>query len=114
MKQGGYFGTEVDGKWWKRYKGRAFFARGNGEFWMDDDGIHFRKLLTERPLTIRWHEMTDADLSRTHAGRWATGRPILQVMFQRDGHDLVAGFLLSRNWDDMEELASDLRRKIAG
>ena len=54
MRKGNYFGTVIDGKWWKRYRASGYFARGNGEFWLDDTGVHFRKLLTKTPSTIGW------------------------------------------------------------
>ena len=114
MKKGNYFGTEIHHKWWKRYRNSRFFARGNGEFWMDESGIQFRKLLTKSPLLIPWDEITDASLGKWHAGRWGGGRPILQVNFERDGQRLRAGFLLSRDWGEMESLASDLRKRTRG
>ena len=114
MKKGNYFGTEIDGKWWKRYRAPAFFARGNGEFWMDEKGIHFQKLLTKTPLTIRWSEASGASLGKSHAGRWALGRPILKIAFRREGENLSAGFYLSSDWSEMEAFASDLDRRIKG
>ena len=54
MKKGNYFGTEIDGKWWKRYRAKGFFARGNGEFTMDEEGIRFLRIAdqgaTDHPL----------------------------------------------------------------
>ena len=114
MKQGNYFGTEVDGKWWRRYRGAGFFARGNGELWIDEEGLHFCKTLTASPLTISWDEITAVRLAKWHAGRSALGRPVLKVEFQRDGRDLTAGFYLSRNWDEMGQLVEDLSRRMIG
>jgi hypothetical protein len=112
MKRGNYFGTESEDKWWKRYRAPAFFARGNGEFWMDEEGIHFLKLLTKTPLTIGWSEASGAMLGMSHGGRWALGRPILKVAFRRQGEELVAGFYLSGDWPEMEAFAADLDRRI--
>ncbi|MCP4307614.1 MAG: hypothetical protein GY926_21210 [bacterium] len=111
MKAGNYFGTEIDEKWWRRYRGPAFFARGNGEFWMDEHGVQFRKQLTKTPLLIQWEEITDASLGKWHAGRWNGGHPILLVTFHRAGQNLQAGFSLSKDWEEMEKLASDLRKR---
>jgi hypothetical protein len=113
VKKGSYFGTEIDGKWWKRYRAATFFARGNGEFSMDTDGIHFLRTLTSQPLSISWTETTEARLGKSHAGRWAMGRPILKVGFVRDGQSLTAGFSLSSDWEAMQRLADDLQRKMA-
>ena len=118
MKKGNYLGTEIDGSWWKRYRAAGFFARGSGEFWMDETGIGFRRLLTEAPLTIPWGDITGARLGTWHAGQWVLGRPILKVDFRRGGRPLCAGFCLSRgrHRDDrqrMEQLVADLNRKLA-
>jgi len=112
-KQGNYFGTEIDGRWWKRYRAPAFFARGNGELWLDEEGLHFLKKLTKAPLTITWAEGTGASLGKSHAGRWALGRPVLKVAFRRDDLDLSAGFYLSSDWSEMEQFAADLTRRFS-
>ena len=113
MKKGNYFGTEIGGKWWRRYRASTFFARGNGEFWFDEEGIHFLRAMTKKPLTIEWPEVGSATLGRAHAGRWAMGRPVLKIAFSRDGEELVAGFYLSREWDDMSKLADNLNAKVS-
>jgi hypothetical protein len=114
MKKGNYFGTEIDGKWWKRYRAPGFFARGNGEFSLDEAGIHFLRKLTKQPLTIEWREARSATVGKAHAGRWAMGRPVLKIAFTRDGSDLEAGFLLAHGWAEMEQFAADLNAKISG
>lgn len=112
MKKGNYFGTEVNGKWWKRYRGHGFFARGNGEFSTDETGIHFRKLLTKDPLTIGWGEASGATLGTSHCGRWAMRRPVLKIAFERDDSKLVAGFRLSEDWPEMEQFTADLNTRL--
>jgi hypothetical protein len=56
--------------------------------------------------------VTDVQLGRSHAGRWAMGRPVLKVGFEREGLSLTAGFYLSSDWDEMQRLVDDLRRKM--
>ena len=51
-KKGNYFGTEIDHSWYKRFRKDGFFARGNGEFWLEDDGLYFLRKLTKTPLHI--------------------------------------------------------------
>jgi hypothetical protein len=114
MAKGNYFGTEVDGRWWRRYRRDGLFARGNGEFWMDGDGLHFLRLLTRSPIDIAWAEITGVRLGRWHAGRWGAGHPILKVDFERRHLRLTAGFLLSRSWPEMEGLTADLRDRVVG
>ncbi len=110
--KGYYFGTEIDRKWWKRYKADSMFARGNGEFWMDEQGIHFRKFLTKKPLLVSWKEMRGAELGKWHAGRWGGGRPVMKIDFERNGNKLCAGFSISKAWDQMEAFVRDLNANI--
>jgi hypothetical protein len=110
--RGSYLGTEIAGKWWRRYRARGFFSRGNGELWLDEEGLHFRRLLTRSPLDIAWREISGIRLGRWHSGRWAAGQPVLKLDFERDGKQLSAGFVLARDWQQMEELADELRGRI--
>lgn len=113
--KGNYFGTVRDGKWWRRYYARGFFARGNGELELNDEGIKFTRTLTRNPLTIRWDEAHHAALGQAHAGRSGLGRPILKIDFERAGATgLSAGFFLSADWDEMERFVGFLNRRIAG
>lgn len=112
QEKGNYFGTEKDGAWFKRFRQDGFFARGNGRFWLGEEGLFFLRKLTKIPLEIRWDEMTDVHLGKWHAGKWAAGRPVLKVDFRRHGLNLCAGFFLSESWPEMETFASDLSRKI--
>jgi len=113
-KKGSYFGTEIDRSWYKRFRGDGFFARGNGELWLEQDGLYFLRMLTKKPLEVRWEEMAGVRLGRWHAGRWGAGRPVLKIDFRRDGRELSAGFLLSSSWPEMEAFTNDLGHKIDG
>ncbi len=113
MKQGHYFGTEIDGKWWRRYRAPGFFARGNGEFDLDVIGIHFKRKLAKELLHIGWDEITSTDVGKWHAGQWGGRRPVLKVSFHRDGLALTAGFTLSTAWPEVEKLATDIQSKAA-
>mgnify|MGYP000283042842 CR=1 FL=1 len=57
-KPGSYLGTEIEGKWWKRYREAGFFARGNGEWWIENGALCFRRQLTRTPLVIPFDEVT--------------------------------------------------------
>ncbi len=48
-KKGHYIGTEINEKWWSRYREEGFFARGNGEYWFDEDFFYFRRYPTKEP-----------------------------------------------------------------
>ena len=57
-RRGHYLGTEVGGKWWRRYRGRGFFARGNGSYWADSEAFRFLRYLTRKPLEIPFARVT--------------------------------------------------------
>jgi hypothetical protein len=113
VKRDSYYGTEIDGKWWRRYRAPGFLARGNGELWQDAAGVHFRKALTRAPLSISWGEMTAVRLGKWHCGRPGYGRPLLKVDFRRAGLDLTAGFRLSGDPNGAEQLAADLTEQLS-
>lgn len=112
MKKGHYFGTVIDEKWWRRYRAPGYFARGSGEFDLDAGGIHFKRKLATEPLLIRWDELTSARLGKWHAGQWGSRNPVLKVAFNRDDLSLSAGFALSRDWSEMEKLATDINNRV--
>lgn len=112
MKRGSYYGTEIDGKWWRRYRAAGFFARGNGELWLDATGLHFRKVLTRVPLSISWDEVTAFRLAKWHCGRPGYGHPLLKVDFVRAGMNLTAGFRLPGDPGEMERFVEDLGDKL--
>ncbi len=69
-KKGHYIGTEINEKWWSRYRGEGFFARGNGEYWFDEDFFYFRRYLTKEPIKIPFNRIQEIKTGNWHAGRW--------------------------------------------
>jgi len=41
IEPGHYPGTEIEGKWWKRYRAPGYFARGSGTFGCQDGELVF-------------------------------------------------------------------------
>lgn len=112
-KKGSYLGTEIDRKWWKRYKKDNLFARGNGEFWMDAEGMHFHRYLLKNDVFIPWSAMTGFDTGKWHAGKWLVGRPALKVLWEKDNQKLCSGFYLGGNWDETRQFITDLQQNIS-
>ncbi|MBS4032939.1 MAG: hypothetical protein KGZ85_00620 [Ignavibacterium sp.] len=77
---GKYLGTEIKGKWWKRYRRNKMFARGDGKFFADDKIIYFLRLLTREPIYINIEDITGFSV-----GKWLMGYPVLKVNWQKDG-----------------------------
>jgi hypothetical protein len=108
-RPGAYLGTVVDGKWWKRFRRYGFFARGNGVFWYDGEGFHFRRYLTTTSLTVPFRLVTGITTGTSHAGRWLMGARALKIVWRRDGLALSSGYIVSRTNDETEAIASELR-----
>lgn len=94
---GHYVGTTVDGKWWKRYRGRNFFARGNGEYELDAGRgeLRFRRYLTREPIVLPLDRLEDVTVSTWHAGKWCFGRPVVVLHWREEARTLSSGFLFA-------------------
>jgi hypothetical protein len=110
--KGHYLGTEIDEKWWKRYKQDKFFARGNGEYWFDGTAFFFRRYLTKYPIQISFAAIIDVKIGKSHAGRWLLGPRVLKLIWQKDGMILSSGFIVARNQRDTETVMADLTRLV--
>ena len=108
-KTGLYLGTEINEKWWKRYKKDKMFARGNGEYWYDNESFYFLRYLTKKPIKIPLKSITEFKIGKWHSGKWCLGYPILKIIWIKDGLKLSSGFLLSKNIDDIEKIISELK-----
>lgn len=112
-RSGYYFGTEVDGRWWHRGHGDALFARGNGEFWHDDEALYFLRYLTLKPLAIPFKQVTGLSIGKWHAGRWGVGRPVIKVHWRRGEQNLSSGFTLAKDPEEVRSLVQELA-ELAG
>lgn len=111
-RRGHYVGTEVDGTWWRRYRGRGFFARGNGRYWADSEAFHFLRYLTRTPIAIPFSRVAAIETGTWHAGRWGMGIPIVKILWEEDGHRLSSGFVVAREPSEIERLIAELRSRI--
>ena len=87
-----YVGTEIDGKWWKRYRAPGFSARGNGTFTFEGDDLVFRRLLSKEPTVLPLSAVTGVRIATWHAGKWLAGKPIVKLAWERDAQRLSSGF----------------------
>ncbi len=112
-RKGHYLGTEIDEKWWKRYKKDKFFARGNGEYWIDETALYFRRYLTKDPVVIPFAKIIEVKIGESHAGRWLLGPRVLKLIWEKDGMKLSSGFIISRNQQETEAIMADLKRRCS-
>jgi len=112
---GGYIGTELDGKWWRRYKENGFFMRGSGEGALRKDGVSFHRHLTKDPLIIPYKNITDVTFGKWHAGKWLAGKPVLKLHWKMDGdpRELCSGFYFRLSEDRLQEMAALIRNQAS-
>ena len=103
-RRGHYLGTEIDGKWWKRYTRHKLFARGLGEYWYDSEALYFRRYLTSMPIRIPFEKVAALRTGRWHAGRWAGPCTVIKFDWSRDGLALSSGFVLAKNRDEVASI----------
>jgi hypothetical protein len=109
---GAYLGTEIDETWWKRYRKDGFFARGSGEYWFEDDVLYFRRYLTKKPIAIPYNGIEEVRVGKWHAGQWRMGKPILKIVWLKNGLRLSSGFVVSRSLEETLNLKEELERRL--
>jgi len=108
-RRGHYLGTEINGKWWRRYSSDGLLARGNGEFWIDASALFFRRYLTKIPIAIPFGDVLDVKVGTWHAGRWAGGAPVVKIVWKKADNHLSSGFVFSRDARETEALVQEIR-----
>lgn len=109
---GKYFGTEIDSKWWKRYKKNNLFARGNGDFSYDEFSISFLRLLTVSPIIIELEKILEIKVGKWHCGQWGAGKPILKILWKQNNQLLSSGFSVSKENGGVEGLLPELSKHL--
>jgi hypothetical protein len=111
-RSGHYLGTEINVKWWKRYAGEGFFARGNCEYWCDDEAFHFLRYLSREPIKIPFDKVARLRIGTWHCGRWAWGKPIVKIYWQQQGESLCSGFTLAGGEDEARGLLNSIGERL--
>ena len=107
-KTGLYLGTEVEEKWWKRYTEDKLLARGNGEYWNDDQAFNFLRYLTKEPIKIPYNKIIGFRVGKWHSGKWCFGYPILKIIWSQNNHRLCSGFFISKKEEEVGNFISEL------
>jgi hypothetical protein len=108
-KRGHYLGTEIDGKWWRRYAKDGLLARGIGDFGMDESAFFFRRYLTDAPIMIAFRDVLDVKVGKWHSGKWAGGQPVVKIIWKKAENRLSSGFVLSRDAAETDSLVQKIR-----
>ena len=112
-RKGHYLGTEIDEKWWKRYRKDKLFARGSGKYWYNDTALYFRRYLTTHPIEIPFARVLEVKMGKSHVGRWLLGSRVLKLIWEKDGMRLSSGFIVSRNQQEAEAVIADLKQRFS-
>lgn len=112
-ERGHYLGTEIDGKWHRRYREDGLFARGLGEYWIDGDALQFRRYLTKTPFSIPLRQVRAVELGRWHAGRWVGAERAIKLIWEHEGRELSSGFVFTRTSIEAARHARELRDLVA-
>jgi len=106
-----YLGTEIDGSWWKRYKGDGYLMRGAGECWVQDGMLHVYRFMTGHPLCFPLKDLLEIKAgSSWHAGKWVGRSRVVKLLWEKDGRILSSGFLFSWDQDVSSLVVRDLRK----
>lgn len=108
---GKYFGTEINGKWWRRFTKNKMLARGNGKFSYDDVSISFLRTLTKTPITIDFVRITGFNTGTWHGGQWGGGKTIIKVLWKDGKHVLSSGFYVAAGEMDVDDLLFELQQR---
>jgi hypothetical protein len=109
---GSYLGTEIDGRWWKRYKQEGFFVRGSGQYWFDTDAYCFLRYLTKNPLRIPYAAIQRIGQGTWHAGKWIVGHPIVKIIWKSHGQALSSGIALAGGKEGTEAFIQQLKKHL--
>ena len=110
--KGKYLGTEINQKWWRRYRRAKMLARGNGIFTFDRQSISFHRYLTREPIIIDAEKILGLSSGKWHAGQWGAGKEILKVNWVSDGHRLSSGFTITEFSGNMDDLIQQIRQAL--
>ena len=112
-RRGRHLGTEIDGKWWKRYTKDRLFAGGNGEYWYDDEAFYFLRYLTRDPIALPFDKIRGLKVGTWHCGRWAWGNLIVKLLWIHRGQSLSSGFILSYKKPEALRLVDEIRQRVS-
>ena len=109
-KSGHYLGTEIDNKWWSRYRKNGFFARGNGEYRIDNNNFYFRRYLTKSEIVIPLKEVQEIKTGKWHSGKWVGGALVIKLLWIKNGLKLSSGFVVSQNLEETNLLIETIKK----
>lgn len=105
-----YMGTELDGRWWKPYRGGGFFVKGLGEGRIEGDALVFMRALGKTPFRIPLSRIETVVTGSWHRGQYGGKDRVVKVSWNDNGHRLVSGFAF-KSKERAEDLGKTLRER---
>jgi len=106
--KGRYLGTEMDGKWYRRYRAEGFFVRGSGEWWLTPGSFCFKRRLLTTPMEIPFEALLAVRTGAWHAGQWVIRPLVVKLDWELDGRCLSSGYVFSKTHEGTRQMAAHL------
>ena len=108
-KHGQYLGTEIDHKWWRRYKEEGFFTHGIGEYWIKDGSLFFQHQARQEPIRLPLKNIVEIVLCPCKKRFRVGTKPIIKLVWLKGDRWLSSGFALSESLEGITGLLANLR-----
>lgn len=110
--KGKYYGTEINRRWWKRFRQKPFFARGNGVLLVSDESLSFSRKLLAEPIVIPFSKITEITSGTWHAGQWGGKQTIIKIVWNNDNLQLCSGISIEIPNDEVQILLERLQHRL--
>ncbi len=107
-----YLGTEVDHRWWKRYRGEGCFIRGNGHCWVEEDAFCFSRIMLKGVLRIPVHCISGVTVGKWHGGTWFAGRPVIKIEWSNENESVLTTGIGLRDRETAQALIDELVSRL--
>ncbi|BBD07862.1 hypothetical protein [Desulfovibrio ferrophilus] len=106
--KGSYLGTEMDFKWYRRYRADGYFVRGSGEWWFTEDAFCFKRKLLATPMEIPFASIVNVRTGTWHAGKWVIRPVVVKLDWHLDGRQLCSGFVFAKTHEGTRQMAAHI------
>lgn len=89
------------------------FLRGNGKYWIDDNGFNFQRYLTKTTLLVPFKKIIGIKEGKWHSGKWVGNLLILKILWSENNTNLSSGFVITRNSVEFHTIINDLQVRIS-
>jgi len=88
-----FLGFETIDKEGKRHND-LLVIRGNGKLRLEDDGIHFTRMVPEKSFFIPASKIKKVEISSSHNGKWVLFPIVLKIYYEEESEIKVFGIMV--------------------